>query len=157
MRKQQAFTFIELMVTLAIIAVLALIAVPLAQRSSQRIKEQDLRIALREIRGGIDAYKRAADQGRITLKPGESGYPPSLAVLVDGIEDIHSPTHKKMYFLRKLPADPFFPDVSAEPESTWAKRSYASPANEPQEGDDVFDVYSMSTQTGSNGISYKDW
>ncbi len=155
-RRALGFTFIELMMTLAIMAVLVSVAVPLAQLTLQRQKEHDLRVALEQIRDALDAHKRAADQGRIVARIGESGYPKSLESLVSGVEDQRSPTHQKMYFLRRLPRDPMAPDT-VEAQDSWAVRSYASPPDEPAEGDDVFDVYSRSDKTGLNGIPYRNW
>ena len=147
---QKGFTFIELMITVAIVALLASIALPLAEVAYQRNHEQDLRHALREIRTAIDAYKRAADEGAIEKKADETGYPPKLQVLVDGVEDKRKTDGSKIYFLRRVPADP----VSGE---EWGLRSYASPATEPQPGKDVFDIYSKSPDTGLNGIAYRVW
>jgi general secretion pathway protein G len=155
--KRNGFTFIELMITLAIMATLALVATPMAQLALQREKERTLRNALIELREGIDAYKRAADQGRIPLKIGESGYPKKLEDLVEGIPDQRSPTKKNMYLLRRLPRDPFYPDETAQPADTWAKRSYASPPDEPSEGEDIFDVASRSEKIGLNGVPLKQW
>ena len=148
--KQHGFTFIELMITVAIVALLASIALPLAEVTYQRNREQDLRHALREIRGAIDAYKRAADEGAIERKADESGYPPTLQALVQGVPDKRKTDDSKLYFLRRVPADP----MGGE---DWGLRSYASPATEPQPGKDVFDVYSRSPDTGLNGIPYRDW
>ena len=144
------FTFIELMITVAIVALLASIALPLAEVAYQRNREQDMRHALREIRTAIDAYKRATDEGAIERKADESGYPPKLAVLVEGVADKRKTDGSKIYFLRRVPADP----ISGE---EWGLRSYASPANEPQAGKDVFDVYSRSPDAGLNGIPYREW
>lgn len=156
-RQPGGFTFIELMVTLGIMAVLVTVSVPMAQVAVQRNKERDLRAALAEIREALDAYKRAADQGRIQLKLGESGYPRSLTQLVEGVEDQRSPVRQKMYFLRRLPADPMFPEQAGRPAESWGLRSYASPAEAPREGDDVFDIYSRSDTLGLNGVVYKRW
>jgi general secretion pathway protein G len=155
--KCKGFTFIELMATLAIMATLALVAVPMIQVTVQREKERSLRSALIEIRTGIDAYKRAAEQGRIQLKVGESGYPKKLEDLVEGVPDQRSPTRKNLYFLRRLPRDPFYPKQDVPSADTWAKRSYASPPDDPIEGDDVFDVASMSEKIGLNGVPLKQW
>lgn len=148
--REKGFTFIELMITVAIVALLASVALPLAEVTYQRNREQDFRHALREIRGAIDAYKRAADEGTIERKADESGYPQTLEALVRGVPDKRKTDGSRLYFLRRVPADP----LSGE---EWGLRSYASPATEPQPGKDVFDVYSRSPDTGLNGIAYRDW
>ena len=148
--KARGFTFIELMITVAIVALLASIALPLAEVSVQRNKEQDFRHALREIRSALDAYKRAADEGAIERAADASGYPPTLATLTEGVADKRKTDGSKLYFLRRVPPDP----ISGE---DWGLRSYASTATEPQPGKDVFDVYSRSSDAGLNGIPYREW
>ena len=157
MAKQAGFTLIEMLITVAIVAILASIALPMTSLTVQRNKEQDLRHALRQIRDGIDAYKQAVDEGRIVKKLDQTGYPPELKDLVSGVKDAKSPKEKYIYFLRSLPRDPMSEDASAAPEDTWGKRSYASPPDDPKEGEDVFDVYSLNEKSGLNGIPYREW
>ncbi len=154
----RGFTIIELVITVGIVSVLAAAVVPSAQLIYQRDRERELRASLRTIRAAIDAYKLAADTGRIRRKLDASGYPPDLQTLVDGVDDASAPKEGvKIYFLRRLPRDPFWPEATTPPADTWGLRAYASPPDDPQPGDDVYDVYSKSTRTGLNGVPYHEW
>ena len=153
----RGFTLIELLVTLAILATLATLVIPVAQLQVQRTKEQQLRSALIDVRAAIDAYKKASDEGRIRRGAGVSGYPKTLDILVEGVDDQRDPKRKKLFFLRQVPRDPFYEDASVPDADTWAKRSYASEAAEPTEGDDVYDIRSRSSLVGLNGIALKRW
>jgi general secretion pathway protein G len=146
----KGFTLIELLITVAILALLASVALPLAEVTLQRGKEQELRRSLREIRDAIDTYKRAAEEGAIDKPLDKSGYPASLAALVEGAVDKRDPKGARIFFLRRVPPDP----ITGEP---WALRSYASPADAPKDGEDVFDVYSKSDAVGLNGVPYREW
>lgn len=154
------FSLIELLVTVVIVSILASVGLPLAEMAVKRRKEQELHHALREMRDAIDAYKRAVDEGRIATKVGDSGYPPNLVILVNGVRDIKDPSGKMLYFLRRIPSDPlvsFVADRNTNPEQHWGKRSYVSSADHPKEGSDVFDVYSKSEGVGLNGVAYREW
>lgn len=249
------FTLIELVVTVAIVSLLATMAMPLAQLVVKRSREQELRSALREIRDALDHYNElwryscqastaagaggapgtgglpgiagqagagatgvngaAAGTGvnggagntgfggfgsggaagsvagaglggagalsastvqgiggtdgkgaapvltpppKMECPTGSSGWPKDLQTLVDGVNNIVSPTPgAKVYFLRRIPRDPMNPDSKIAAEQTWGKRSYASPPDDPQEGDDVFDVYSLSTANDLTGRPYREW
>jgi len=146
------FTLMELVVTLALLGLMAMLAAPLAEVSLQRAREQELRVALREIRSALDRYKAAVDQGLIERQVGDSGYPPNLETLASGVRNQKSPGREPMFFLRSVPRDPF-----AQGRSRWGLRSYASPPHAPAAGADVFDVYTESTAVGLNGLPYRDW
>lgn len=156
-RHYRGFTLIELLVTVTIVLILAAMTLPLAETVVKRNREQELRGVLWQIRGALDNYKRAADEGRIAKNADESGYPKKLEDLVEGVEDIKDPKKRKLYFLRRVPRDPFNHDMAIPAADTWGKRSYDSPPDDPKEGEDIFDVFSLSEGTGINGIPYKEW
>jgi general secretion pathway protein G len=156
--RTRGFTLIEMVITLMLVGVVALTALPLYEVTATRIKEMELRGALRSLRTALDAYKTAADTGQISKTALESGYPPTLETLVNGVDAVQAapgqPAH--MVFLRRIPRDPFA-DSTLPPAQQWATRAYGSPPDDPQPGADVFDVASTSRKVGSNGVPYRDW
>lgn len=156
-RLAPGFSLVELLVSAAILGVLASVAMPLAETTIRRHKEHELRIVLRDIRNGIDAYKRASESGQIAVAAGQSGYPPTLGDLAAGVPDAWKPEGPRLYFLRRVPRDPFHPVKAVAAVDTWGLRSFASGPDDPREGDDVFDVYSLSAQSGLNGVPYSQW
>jgi general secretion pathway protein G len=138
------FTLVEMLVVTAMLSVLALAVVPLAEISQTRWKERELRAALREIRQAIDAYKRLNDEASAGRQIAGSGYPPTLEALMQGSSGVSGavPSSSKR-LLRRLPRDPFAPD-GVPAEQSWGLRSYASSDRSPTPGDDVYDVYSLS-------------
>ena len=148
---------IELLAAAAILGILATVAVPVIETTQRRAKERELRTSLRDIRRAIDAYKAAADAGKIPKQLGESGYPKELGSLTAGIVDMTDKGGAKVYFLRRIPRDPFNSDRTVSAASSWGLRSFDSDAERPRPGKDVFDVYSTSTKDGLNGVPYSEW
>lgn len=147
-RSQRGLSFVELIVAIAIMAILAVAVLPLARVSVRREKERELRSDLYQMRDAIDKYKEAADRGLFQVKVGTENYPPDLQTLVDGI-DIEK---HKVRFLRRIPVDPM------TGRAEWGMRSLKDdPLSESWGGDNVFDVYSTSQDTALDGTKYKDW
>ena len=156
-KSERGFTLVEMVMTVAIVGVLASAAMPLASLVSQRSKEQELRQSLLQIREAIDAHRRDFDAGRIVKGTTDSGYPKSLKDLTEGVVDQTSQKKKRIIYLRRLPRDPLVTDPSVSAAETWGLRSYDSPPEEPSPGNDVFDVYSLNKGVGLNGIPYSKW
>lgn len=157
LRRRGGFTLVEVLVSLAIVGLIAAVATPIVISSIKREKEAELRSALRQIRQAIDDYRDAADQGRVLRLPGQSRYPPTLGVLELGVPDALDPARRRIYFLRRIPRDPFAANPDAAAADTWGLRSSASPHDAPAPGEDVFDVYSRSEAVGTNGVPYRKW
>ena len=152
---ERGYTFVELLVVTALVAVLASAVMPLARVTLQRQKEIELRRTLREMRTAIDHYKDAADQGQIAvteLKTQNEGYPAKLEVLVEGIPAGGSIKDRKLKFLRRIPVDPMTGTTE------WGMRSYQDdPDSGSWGGQNVFDVYTKSDGVALDGSKYKDW
>src|SRR5215467_9534742 len=143
------YTFVELLIVVTILMVLASAVLPLAQVTSQRQREVELRRNLREIRTAIDKFKDAVDTGMIPtteLRPDNEGYPPDLETLVEGVAIANDATGRKLKFLRRIPLDPMTND------DEWGRRSYQDkPDSTSWGGQNVFDVYTKSQGTGLDG------
>jgi general secretion pathway protein G len=154
---ERGFTLVEMVMTVAIVGILASAAMPLASLVSQRNKEQELRQSLIQVRQAIDDYRKAYDSGKIPNGIMDSGFPKSLKDLTEGVVDQTSVDKKRIVFLRRMPRDPLHKDPTVKPEETWGLRSYESPPDNPSPGKDVFDIYSLDKGVGLNGIPYSKW
>lgn len=150
-------TLIEMLVTILLVSIIATAIFPVAHLTRKRQQETELKRSLREIRLAIDAYKKAADEGKVTKRVDESGYPSRLENLVNGVPNAKVPGGSPIYFLRRIPSDPFAEGQDADPSSHWGKRSYISSPLDPKEGADIYDIYSKSPGIGINGIPYREW
>ncbi|WP_353390248.1 type II secretion system protein [Halopseudomonas sabulinigri] len=151
MRQSEGFSFVELMVVLSILGIVAALLFPLLAASEVRHKEAALKQALSDIRGAIDAYHSEAHSGLISART-QSGYPRTLDDL------LVQRSQQGLPFLRAIPADPFYTGGGAvKPEATWRQRSSQSSPENPRPGEDIYDVYSSSSAIGSNGRPYSQW
>jgi len=157
---RKGLTLVELVVTVAILGILAAVVMPLAQMTARRTREVELRRNLRIIRTAIDEFKKkydkSLDEKKIPIVTNKSGYPATLQDLVDGYDfgEITPPSRK---FLRRIPADPFNPPQGKD-EPKWGLRSYSDkPDSTTWGGEDVYDVYSLNEGTAIDGTKYKDW
>jgi general secretion pathway protein G len=155
MHGQRGYSFIELIIVTAILAILASTVLPMAQVTAQRQREAQLRADLRQMRTAIDKFKDAVDQGRISqteLKPGSEGYPNDLQTLVDGVPVQGDASGALLKFLRRIPVDPMTNGTD------WGMRSYQDRPDARSWGrENVFDVYTKSEATGLDGTKYRDW
>jgi general secretion pathway protein G len=146
--KEDGLTLVELIVTVAILALLATAAVPIARFDLKRQKERELRYDLWQMRDAIDKYKDAADRNAFQTKVDSFGYPPDLDTLVKGV-DVQG---KKVKFLRRIPIDPM------TGKADWGMRSMQDePDSDSFGGQNVFDVYSKSQGTALDGTKYSTW
>jgi general secretion pathway protein G len=147
-RGEAGLTLVELIVTVAILAIVASAAVPVARFEVKRQKERELRYDLWQMRDAIDHYKDAADKNAFQTKVDSQNYPPDLQTLVDGV-DVQG---KKVRFLRRIPIDPM------TGKADWGMRSMQDdPTSDSWGGQSVFDVYSKSDGTALDGTKYSDW
>ena len=154
-RRDQGFSFAELLVVTTIILVLAGAVLPMVRFTVQRQRGVELRRALREVRTAIDKYKDAVDQGKIggtDNQLGSEGYPPDLETLVEGVTQVGDASGKKLKFLRRIPVDPMTNSTE------WGLRAYQDePDATSWGGKNVFDIYTRSEGTALDGTKYRDW
>ena len=153
--REGGYTFIELVIVTAVLMILATMVMPLAQVTSQRQREAELRRTLREMRTAIDKFKDAVDAGQIPqteLEPGSEGYPPDLETLVEGVSAAGDASGRKLKYLRRVPIDPMTSTTE------WGMRSYQDrPDSTSWGGQNVFDVFTTSTDTALDGTKYNEW
>jgi general secretion pathway protein G len=148
---EHGFTITELVVVCVIMVILAATALPLGRYTHKRLKETELRSALREMRYAIDEHKRYSDASLIPVDLGTEGYPKELEVLVEGV-DLVGQVDRKAKFLRRVPIDPM------TGQAEWGLRSYQDDFDsESWGGENVYDVYSLSGGVGMNGVPYAFW
>lgn len=156
--KNYGFTLIEMLVTISLLSTLLLVALPLRELGQIKSKEEQLKKNLLEIRCAIDKYHAAVIEGKIDRATSQSGYPPNLKSLVEGVVDQENPNGNKIYFLRRIPIDPMCADCDkSRPDESWDLRSYESSYEDFEEGADVYDIRSKSPKKGIDGIPYKFW
>jgi len=154
MRREEGFTYIELIVATVILVIIAAAAIPVAEVTSKRVKEIELRRNLRIMRDAIDNYKNAVDAGLIggmDVELGSEGYPEELETLVEGVDQVGTPG-KTLRFLRRIPIDPMTKSTE------WGLRSYQDkPDSMFWGGQNVYDVYTKSQGIALDGTKYSDW
>jgi general secretion pathway protein G len=154
-RRERGFTYLEMLATSAILMILASAILPMAKVGRKRQKEIELRRELRLLRTAIDEYKKAVDNQRIggtDVKVGSEGYPPTLEILVEGVNALNDVTGKKLKFLRRIPVDPMTSTTE------WGLRCYQDdPDSDSWCGSNVYDVYTKSPGKALDGTKYADW
>ncbi len=154
-RRTGGYTFVELLIVIALLMILASAAMPLVRVSVRRQKEAELRHTLREVRTAIDRYKDAVDRGLIggtNVRTGSEGYPPDLRTLVEGVPRANDASGFKLKFLRRVPLDPILNNTD------WGLRSYQDRHDSSSwGGQNVFDIYSKASGKGLDGTPYRQW
>lgn len=160
MTRRRGFTLVEMVVVLALVGILATAAVPLVELALRRAQEHALREGLRTLRSAIDAYRHEVEARHIAAGPDGSPYPPTLEALVAGVplldEQGQPRADKRVYFLRRLPRDPFAP-AGGPAAAGWGLRASTTPPDAPQPGADVYDVFTRSEARALDGSLLKDW
>lgn len=154
--KQGGLTLIELIMTVAILGILAAAVVPFSQMTVKRTKELELRRTLREVRSAIDAYKKDYDENVKMKVLNKSGFPEKFENLVEG-DDFKGALPMKKRYLRKIPVDPFNPPAPGETPKWGMRSSQDKPDSTVWGEEDLYDVYSLSEDVAIDGTKYTDW
>ncbi len=156
--RAHGFTLVEMIITLSLLAVLALSALPLGKMAVKRENEVELQRALRLVREAIDAWKKLADEKKIEVDEDTEGYPPTLEDLVKGVEvqdknaTDKAARKRTVKFLRRIPKDPMTNSFD------WGLRSYQDDPDSDVWGEEnVYDVYTKSQALALDGTRYRDW
>ncbi len=150
-RRANGYSIVEMVLACSLLAILSTVALPVAKHSAKRVKEAELRSALRSMRNAVDEFKRFSDVGLIPVDLGTEGYPSELELLIEGI-DLVGQIDMQKKFLRRIPIDPMTGEME------WGLRSYQDEWDSDNwGGENVYDVYSLSAGTGLNGIPYQEW
>jgi general secretion pathway protein G len=154
-RRERGFTYLEMLATSAILMILASAILPMAKVGRKRQKEIELRRELRILRTAIDEYKKGVEHQKIggtDVKLGSEGYPPTLEILVEGVNALNDVTGRKLKFLRRIPVDPMTNTTE------WGLRCYQDDADSDSWcGSNVYDVYTKSPGVALDGTKYADW
>ena len=152
-RGRRGLTLVELIVSFTIMLILTSMSVPLARTRVRRNKEHDLRVALKEMHTAIDKYKDACDAGKLGIQKADNNcYPDTLESLVEGVKGSGANADTKVKFLRRIPVDPM--TKSKE----WGFRSMQDdPKSNGWGGQNVFDVYTKSSDKAQDGTPYAEW
>jgi len=147
-----------MIVTLVIVSILASVALPYARIGVQRVKETELKYALRKIRSALDSFHNDWDAERFPKQAegvGEYGFPKSLEVLIVGVDkgDAKGTTFR---YLRRIPDNPMF--IGDDPQEQWQFRSYQDDIDSRiWGGEDVYDVAASTDRLAIDGSQYSDW
>ena len=152
-RSQRGLSLVELIVAVTILAVLSMLALPLASLKIRTERQRDLRYALTTMRTAIDKYKDICDLGSFgPSKIGSYCYPESLEILVEGKVLAQDPNGTKLKFLRRIPRDPFTNKFE------WGMRSTQDdPKSKSWGGQSVFEVFTKSEEKAPDGTPYSEW